>query len=115
MVIDQPIPSSCIPSSQPDKDKVVSIPHSPARTNAVGPSLFSNPTGKPIPAEIQSIFTNHTKWMEMDFDSLPVRELLNLPEIACATALSRGIKIPNIIHHKSQLLINDQAKSTNYV
>ena len=74
MVIDRPIPSSRIPSSQPDKDEVVSVPRSPARTNAMGPSLFSNPTGKPIPAEIQSIFTNHTKWMEMDFDSLPVRD-----------------------------------------
>ena len=59
-----------------------------------------------------SFFVAQEKWMSMDFNTMTITELLNLPDLARAATISHGIKIPNIIHTKSSNLIaNEQVKS----
>ena len=112
MTVDKPIPPTHIPSSQPgDDDIVTSAPRSPARADGVGPSVFSIPTDKPVPAVLRPFLAEREKWMRIDFESLTLRELQNLPQFAQAAAITRDINVANIIRHKSNLLANEQAKS----
>jgi len=102
MLVDVPLPPTNvpIPSSQPEDN------------DDVGPSLFQRPSDRPVPPALMSFFADWEKWLSMDFNSMSITELLNLPELARATAISHGIKIPDIIHTKSSNLIaNEQVKS----
>jgi len=110
------IPPTDVPFSQPEDDSTITYaPRAPAHTNDVGPSLFLNPTNKPISPRLQSIFDEHSKWRTADFESMTISELLHLPELAQVAAISRGIKLSDIIHHKSAPPLNEQAKSGDHV
>ena len=93
-------PLAVIPSSQPDGN------------DDTGPLGFQWLSDRPVPPALMSFFAAQEKWMSMDFNTMTITELLNLPDLARAAAISHGIKIPDIIHTKSSNLIaNEQVKS----
>jgi len=102
MAVDAPLPPTNVPvpSSQPEDN------------DDIGPSLFQRPSDRPVPPALMSFFADREKWLSMDFNSMSITELLNLPDLARAATISCGIKIPDIIHTKSSNLIaNEQFKS----
>ena len=116
MAVDLPFPPSHIPSSQLDKDDIVTYaPCSPARADIVAPSLLLNPTNCPVPAALQTYLKDVAKWTAADFAGMSIIELNSLPELAHAAAISCGINISNLIQDKSKLILSDLDKSTNYV
>jgi len=116
MAVDLPFPPSHIPSSQPDKDDIVTyVPRSPARVDIVAPSLLLNPTNRPVPTALQTHLKDVAKWTAADFAGMSIIELNSLPELAHAAAISRSINISNLIWDKSKLILSDSDKSTNYV
>ena len=100
MVVDQPIPTDFVPSSQPDDDDIVTYHRpSPARiddTPPPAPGPIVNSKGQIVPDILKPYFANHDKWGTIDFSSLPLDALNTLPEIAHAHALDRGISIDDL-------------------
>jgi len=104
MVVNNPIPTDAVPSSQPDDDKVVvyrqpslaCIDDTPPAPACKLPDTLLNDKGKVVPETLRSFFIDMEKWKTTDFSSFSLKELNSLPEIALASAYDRGISIEDL-------------------
>ena len=98
MAIDQPIPQTAIPSSQPTDDEQV-VFH-PARSDNSRP-----PAERIPPPTIADLVMEMKKWSSIKdpsfFSSLSLDKLRNLSDLRTIKAFELNVNIPNLIQSKS--------------